>query len=415
MKALKKDFWDFGGLFFFYFFVWAMVLTFLPLWLKDVAHLNAGQSGFVFSSMSLLALCYQPFFGFMQDKLGFKKNLFAIIAILLVFMGPFFNYVYIPLLHMNIYFGAIIGSIYLSACFYAGVGVVEAYIEKVSRTNNFEYGHARLFGSIAGATASFLGGILYIKSPGSIFWAASLSGVCLCLLLIKAKVSGTGTQSVQDDSKQSSLNMESVISILKTKKFWYLALIIIGTACVYDVFDQQFPNYYSSFFDTKAQGTNYFSKLVSVQTGLEAVLMLFAPYLVNKIGAKKGLLLFGLLTFIRIFGSATFANPIALSGIRLIAAFEMPLLLVSIMKYITHVFDVRLSATVYLLGFNFAKQGAVVILSSIAGNMYSSIGFQDTYYFLSAIVLVITVISFFTLTNDRQISKEVPTYAVKSN
>ncbi|URZ06964.1 Lactose permease [Clostridium felsineum] len=189
------------------------------------------------------------------------------------------------------------------------------------------------------------------------------------------------------------------------KKFWFLALIIIGTACIYDVFDQQFPNYYASFFSSKAVGTSVFSKLVSFQTGLEAVLMIFAPAIVNRIGAKNGLILFGTLTFIRIFGSATFTNPVILSGIRLIAAFEMPLLLVSIMKYITHVFDVRFSATVYLLGFNFAKQLAVAIFSSIAGNLYSSIGFRYTYYFLSVVVLAITLVSVITLTNDKKVKE----------
>jgi len=81
----------------------------------------------------------------------------------------------------------------------------------------------------------------------------------------------------------------------------------------------------------------------------------------------------------------------------------MPLMLVSVMKYIAGVFDVRLSATVYLLGFNLAKQGSVVIFSSIAGGMYASMGFQTTYTFLAASVLIITLISVFTLTNDKKL------------
>ena len=83
----------------------------------------------------------------------------------------------------------------------------------------------------------------------------------------------------------------------------------------------------------------------------------------------------------------------------------MPLMLVSVMKYIAAVFDVRLSATVYLLGFNLAKQGSVVIFSSIAGGMYASMGFQSTYTFLAVSVLIITLISVFTLTNDKKVEK----------
>jgi OHS family lactose permease-like MFS transporter len=402
-KIFNRDFMNFGGLFYFYFIIWAVVLAFLPIWLKDTAHLNESESGFVFSSMSLLALCYQPFFGYIQDKLRFRKTLFSLIAIALLFMGPFFNFVFADLLQYNVIAGALIGSAYLSLCFFGGVGVVESYIEKVSRKNGFEYGHVRLFGSIAGATATFIGGILYLKNPDSIFWFGSLSAIFLCLLLYTARVKDTNEQVAKKElAAASSICKKDVLHILKLKNFWFFAFIIVGTASIYDVFDQQFPNYYVTFFNSKEVGIDIFSKLCATQTALEAVLMVFAPAFVNKIGAKKGLLLFGFLTFIRIAGSAIFTTPVLLSAFRLIAAFEMPLMLVSVMKYITGVFDVRLSATIYLLGFNFAKQGSVVIFSSIAGGMYASLGFQYTYLFLGLSVLIITLISCFTLKNDKK-------------
>lgn len=404
-KVLNRDFLNYGGMFYFYFMIWAIVLAFLPLWLKDIAGLNEAESGFVFSSMSLIALCYHPFFGVIQDKLRYRKNLFAVIAIALLFMGPFFNHVFQDLLHHNVYVGALLGSAYLSLCFFGGVGVVESYIEKVSRKNGFEYGHVRLFGSLAGATATFIGGILYIKDPSSIFWFGSGSAVLLCILLYLARVrTDDSAEEQKAQAAAAGINKKDVIEILKLKSFWAFALIIVGTASIYDVFDQQFPNYYVTFFDTKEEGIDTFSKLCATQTAIEAVVMVFAPALVNKIGAKKGLLLFGLLTFVRIAGSAFFTTPTLLSFFRLIAAFEMPLMLVSVMKYIAAVFDVRLSATVYLLGFNLAKQGSVVIFSSVAGGMYAGMGFQNTYIFLAASVLIITLISVFTLTNDKKLA-----------
>ncbi len=407
-KILNRDFMNYGGLFYFYFMIWAIVLAFLPIWLKDIAGLDETQSGFVFSAMSLIALCYHPFFGVIQDKLRYRKNLFGVIAIALLFMGPFFNHLFLKLLDFNVYLGAVLGSCYLSLCFFGGVGVVESYIEKVSRRNNFEYGHVRLFGSLAGATATFIGGLLYVNNPGSIFWFGSGSAVLLCVLLYLARVRADET--IQERGKSieptAEITRKDVFSILKLGRFWAFALIIVGTASIYDVFDQQFPNYFVTFFNSKETGIDTFSKLCALQTAIEAVVMVFAPALVNRIGAKRGLLLFGLLTFIRIAGSAFYTNPAALSFFRLIAAFEMPLMLVSVMKYIASVFDVRLSATVYLLGFNLAKQLAIVIMSSIAGGMYSKIGFQNSYIVLSAVVLLITVVSLFTLKNDKHIVKE---------
>ncbi|MEC0275731.1 MFS transporter [Peribacillus frigoritolerans] len=405
---VSKGFWNFGGLFYFYFIIWAIVLGFLPLWLEDVAGLNPSETGIVFSSMSLIALCYQPFLGIISDKLGFKKNLFWVVVILLMFMGPFFSFLYAPLLKANIVIGAIIGSVYLSAVFNGGVGVVESYIERVSRNNGFEYGRVRLFGSIAGATASLIGGVMFVKNPNSIFWFASGAAVFLAVLLFMAKIEGQDhIKSGGSKGKGNEISKKAVLSIFKIKNFWYLSFLIIGTAAIYDVFDQQFPNYYVQFFSSKEYGTNIFSKLVSIQVGLEAILMIFAPVIVNKMGAKNGLILFGVLTFVRIFGSAIATGPVLLSIFRLIAAFEMPLLLVSIFKYITGVFDTRLSATIYLLAFNFAKQSAITIFSSVAGSMYSFMGFQNTYYCLSAVVLLVTLISYFTLSNDKKMQMEI--------
>jgi OHS family lactose permease-like MFS transporter len=405
---VSKGFWNFGGLFYFYFIIWAIVLGFLPLWLEDVAGLNPSETGIVFSSMSLIALCYQPFLGIISDKLGFKKNLFWVVVILLMFMGPFFSFLYAPLLKANIVIGAIIGSVYLSAVFNGGVGVVESYIERVSRNNGFEYGRVRLFGSIAGATASLIGGVMFVKNPNSIFWFASGAAVFLAVLLFMAKIEGQDhIKSGGPKGKGNEISKKAVLSIFKIKNFWYLSFLIIGTAAIYDVFDQQFPNYYVQFFSSKEYGTDIFSKLVSIQVGLEAILMIFAPVIVNKMGAKNGLILFGVLTFVRIFGSAIATGPVLLSIFRLIAAFEMPLLLVSIFKYITGVFDTRLSATIYLLAFNFAKQSAITIFSSVAGSMYSFMGFQNTYYCLSAVVLLVTLISYFTLSNDKKMQIEI--------
>ncbi|MEW4369546.1 oligosaccharide MFS transporter [Paenibacillus kandeliae] len=404
LKLPKWNFWNFGGLFFFYFLIWAVVLAFLPIWLKEEAGLDAGHTGLIFSAISLIALCYQPFFGVISDKLGFRKNLFWFVVIAALLMGPFFTWLFIPLLKYNIWVGAIIGGIYLSAVFQAGVGVVEAYIERASRASSIEYGRVRLFGSIAGATATLIGGMMYLANPISIFWFASGSAAILGILLKTVKVdpSSAAAEAAEPGDGGSEITKERVFSIFKLKNFWFLSLLIVGTASVYDVFDQQFPNYYNQFFPTTQLGTQRFSELVSLQTAIEAVLMIFMPWIINRIGAKNGLLLFGLLTFIRIFGSAVATDTISLSLLRLIAAVEMPLLLVSIFKYITGVFDVRLSATIYLLAFNFAKQAAIVIFSSIAGQMYTNIGFQNTYYFLSAIVLIITIISIFGLSNDRR-------------
>ncbi|TBL36090.1 MFS transporter, partial [Klebsiella oxytoca] len=67
-------------------------------------------------------------------------------------------------------------------------------------------------------------------------------------------------------------------------------LFVVGT-CIYSVYDQQFPVFFSSQFASLQQGNEMYGYLNSLQVFLEAGGMFVAPFLVTKIGAKNGLLL----------------------------------------------------------------------------------------------------------------------------
>ncbi len=272
----NPNFWIFGLFFFLYFFIMATCFPFLPIWLSDVIGLNKTETGLVFSSLSLFAICFQPILGVISDKLGLKKHLMWIVTVLLVLIAPFFLYVFAPLLKTNIWLGALSGGAYIGFAFSAGAGAMEAYIERVSRNSGFEYGKARTFGCLGWALCATTAGMLFSINPEWVFWMGSAAALLLVVLVAIAK-------------------------------------------------------------------------------------------------------------------------PQASQSAQVLHALEVPFLLVGAFKYITGVFDVRLSATIYLVGFQFAKQVAAIFLSAFAGNMYDRIGFQDTYMILGGIALTVTLISAFTL------------------
>src|SRR5699024_7459687 len=122
-----------------------------------------------------------------------------------------------------------------------------------------------------------------------------------------------------------------------------------------------------------------FSRVVFVQMRVEALVMVAMPFVINRIGVKRGLQLFALVLVVRVVGSAFFTHTYLLIFWRLLAAVEMPLMLVSVMKYITRMFDVRISATAYMIGFNMAKQVGIVVFSWVFGIAYDVIGFSLSY------------------------------------
>lgn len=401
-KKKNKHFWGFPFTHFTYFFIWATVNGYLTLWMEQVGHLNGAQSGLVFSMMAGISLIFQPFFGVISDKLLFRKDLIITIGVVGIFIGPYFQWLFLPLMRINSFLVAVVTGVFLSFVLNGGVSVVEQYVQRASLANGFEYSHSRLGGSLAGIVASLVAGRLFLWKPNSIFWICSLAAIVFVgLLLFSDKINLENASAAGDTS--NSLNMKIVGSVFKNKNFWVLSIFYMGASAIFDVFDQQFIIFFKTFFETAAQGTLVYSYMSSAQTLIEFILMFPMPWVINKIGARNGLIAYGFLTAVRILGSALSPTWGWIVVFRLLAGLEMPLLLTSIMKYIAGAFDIRLYATVYALASNFAKQISVFIFSSVAGQMYDGFGYQHTYVMMGVFVFVITLFAAFTLKKENRV------------
>lgn len=399
----NPDFWIFGLFFFLYFFIMATCFPFLPVWLSDVVGLSKTDTGIVFSCLSLFAISFQPLLGVISDRLGLKKNLIWSISLLLVFFAPFFLYVFAPLLRFNIWAGALTGGVFIGFVFSAGAGAIEAYIEQVSRSSGFEYGKARMFGCLGWALCATMAGMLFNVDPSLVFWMGSGGALLLLLLLYLARPSTSQTAMVMNalGANSSLISTRMIFSLFRMRQMWMFVLYTIGVACVYDVFDQQFATFFRSFFDTPQAGIKAFGFATTAGEICNAIIMFCTPWIINRIGAKNTLLVAGGIMTIRITGSAFATTATEVVILKMLHALEVPFLLVGAFKYITGVFDTRLSATVYLIGFQFSKQLAAILLSTFAGHLYDRMGFQNTYFVLGMIVLTVTVISAFTLSTSR--------------
>ncbi|HCN5222317.1 TPA: MFS transporter [Escherichia coli] len=400
----NPDFWIFGLFFFLYFFIMATCFPFLPVWLSDVVGLSKTDTGIVFSCLSLFAISFQPLLGVISDRLGLKKNLIWSISLLLVFFAPFFLYVFAPLLRFNIWAGALTGGVFIGFVFSAGAGAIEAYIERVSRSRGFEYGKARMFGCLGWALCATMAGMLFNVDPSLVFWMGSGGALLLLLLLFLARPSTSQTAMVMNTlgANSSLISTRMVFSLFRMRQMWMFVLYTIGVACVYDVFDQQFATFFRSFFDTPQAGIKAFGFATTAGEICNAIIMFCTPWIIHRIGAKNTLLVAGGIMTIRITGSAFATTATEVVILKMLHALEVPFLLVGAFKYITAVFDTRLSATVYLIGFQFSKQLAAILLSTFAGHLYDRMGFQNTYFVLGMIALTVTVISAFTLSSSRR-------------
>ncbi|AOZ94375.1 oligosaccharide MFS transporter [Paenibacillus crassostreae] len=409
MFRRNKIYWVFSSFFFFYFFSFSSSMSLFGIWLGQAGGLDGTGKGIVFAINSIGALCIHPIYGFISDKIGLKKHLLSVIIGLLILAGPFFQFIYSPLLAYNIYIGAIVGSIYLGAAFTSGNAAVETFIEKIGRKYSFEYGESRMFGSLGWAVATFFAGQTFNINPNLNFWVCSGSAVILAVLLFMSKVersdSNINLTAQEDSSKVEPFSFKEVVKLVRSGKFWSFVMYILGITCIFTVYDQQFPVYFASLFDSPETGNRMYGYLNSIQVFFEAAFMFMAPVIVNRIGAKKGLLLAGLLMFTRITCSGLADGiPMAVAATKLIHSLEVPVMFISIFKYIRVNFDARVTSTMYLVGYQFSGALGAAVISPIAGRLYDVIGFSQTYLWLGAYVLLFTVISMFTLRNTNKLS-----------
>src|SRR5699024_4946972 len=138
-----------------------------------------------------------------------------------------------------------------------------------------------------------------------------------------------------NNQTESNVPKGATLALFKNSKFWFFMLYVVGVGCVYEVFDQQFPVFFTQFFSTADKGTEIFGNLVTLQIFLEAIVMVSAPFIIRKMGAKNALIYAGFIMSFRILGSSFADGPIAISILKLLHAAEVPILLVGVFKYIS--------------------------------------------------------------------------------
>ena len=393
---LNSAYWSSAITFFSFFLTWSFCYSLFPLWLNQTLALTGKETGVVFATNALAALIIMPVYGILQDRLGAGKQLLFILGLLMAGVGPFFILIYQPLLTSFFIVGAIVGALYSALTFGAAVGTLEAYIERLGRQHDVEFGKARLWGSLGWACATFVAGVIFNINPKLNFVLASATGVgfILCLFWLPASTKTPRT-------KKKKVGVSDVLSLFSQSRFWRLSLYVMGVSCLYQIYDQQFPIYFSSLFPTPEEGNRFYGYLNSLQVFIEAGMMFIAPFIVNKIGPKNGLLLSGAIMALRMLASGFVADPVSISLVKLLHALELPILLVAIFKYIAVNFDTRLSATIYLIGFHVFTQVVTTLLSSVIGELYDDLGFADTYLLLGTVVTVNLIFSFWILENNK--------------
>lgn len=410
----RIEYYKISSFIFLYFFTWSASIGLFAIWLGQKAELSGAVIGTVFAVNGIFSVVLKPIYGYILDKIGMSKYLLYFVVVMSALMAPFFIYVYQPLLLSHTMLGIIIGAIYLSFAWYAGVAACESYADRYSRLNSMEFGQIRMWGSLGWAVASSFSGLLFNISPAYNFILGSVASLVMLAVLMSLKVD-TQTANASAVISKDKIVLKDVFDLLKSGKFWAFCLYVAGVAWMMFVAEQQFSRYFVTFFSDVHEGNTIFGLLGTVQSGTEFVMYIFMPMFVNYIGAKRGLLIVGVLVGARLVISGLCDSHLLISVIKPLYGLEICLLLVSVFKYIAEHFDKRVNATMYLLGYQAMLYIGNVVVSSPAGLLYDRIGFEKTYMIMGAIALFFTLVSAFTLSACQRQNHRQPALDVAEN
>lgn len=395
----KVDYIKISSFMFLYFVVWTMSFSLYAIWLGQHAELSSAEIGAVFAVNGAFAVVLKPFYGYITDKLGMKKHLLYFVAIMSALLMPFFVYVYHPLLISAFPVGIIVGATYLSLAWYAGIAVSESYCDRFGRLKGFEFGRIRMWGSCGAAVTASFAGVLFNISPVINFTISSIVSLIMLAVLVSIKIPETdNAENAVVPTKK--INMADVRQLVKEGKFWRFCFYVAGIVWFMHIAEQQFPRYFVSFFHGSKAGTSWYGYLSTVQAIVEFISMLTVPWVVNKLGARKTLIVAGLLIGSRLLISGFATSPLMIAFIKPLYGLENALLLIAVFKYIAAHFDKKVNSTMYLIGYQCFIYVGTIFVSAPVGYMYDHIGFGNAYFIMGAIIITFSLMSIFILSGD---------------
>lgn len=390
---------------FLFFCSWGIWWSFFQRWLNSMG-LNGAEVGTIYSINSLATLVLMFCYGLIQDNLGLKRHLVLAISTIAALVGPFVQFIYAPLMRTNMMAAAMIGSIVLSAGFMAGCSLIEAVTERYSRKFNFEYGQSRAWGSFGYAIVALVAGIVFNINPMINFWLGSAFGVGMLIVYLTwypADQRAALKEESAPDAEPTNPSLKEMVKVLRMPALWVLIVFMLLTNTFYTVFDQQmFPTYYASLFPTEATGNTVYGILNSVQMFCESAMMGVVPIIMRKIGVRNALLLGGTVMFLRIGLCGIFHDPVMISIVKMFHAIEVPLFCLPAFRYFTLHFNPKLSATLYMVGFQIASQIGQVVFSTPLGMLHDRLGDRTTFLTISGIVLCAVVYGVFVIKKDNE-------------
>ncbi len=312
-----------------YFLVFCCTGAWLPkLYDYCIYHgLSGTQSALILSVTPVMMFVVQPLYGFLADKLGYKKTL-----LLSTFVA---SISYLGYLYNGGFAWLIIVTVIMSLFYNTIQPVLDSMALQIAKHNSkFSYGTLRFFGAAGFAfTTIITGQVIDAVDITAIFIVSSVTmfiAFIFCFFLENEPVEQNATNAYK-----------GVWSVIKNPSLLFLLfcvfLVSMGATTIW--------NFYSTYLKDNGASNSLVGYGLSFQGLCELPIFYFSARIILRLGLKTTLIITVLATAIRMTLYYFIKEPVATLPVELLHGFSWSLFWVVCVEYVNKLVDERWLAT----------------------------------------------------------------------
>ena len=357
-----------------YFLVFCCTGAWLPkLYDYCVYHgLSSTQSALILSIPPIMMFAVQPVYGFMADKLGYKRTL--LISTLLASIS------YLGFLYNGGFAWLIIVTVIMSLFYNTIQPVLDSMALQIAKHNSkFSYGTLRFFGAAGFAfTTIITGQVIDAVDITAIFIVSSITmflAFIFCFFL--------ENESIEEKAVNA---YKGVGSVIKNPSLLFLLfcvfLVSLGATTIW--------NFYSTYLKDNGASDSLVGYGLSFQGLCELPIFYFSARIILRLGLKTTLIITILATAIRMMLYYIIKTPIATLPVELLHGFSWSLFWVACVEYVNKLVDEHWLATGQSLLY-----ASYFGIGAIAGNYWTGYFINQgmtiqEIFLLNAVIVLIT-------------------------
>jgi MFS transporter, PPP family, 3-phenylpropionic acid transporter len=289
--------------------------------------LSESQWALILSITPVMMFAVQPVYGFMADKLGYKKTL--LISTLLAALS------YLGFLYHLGFAGLIIVTVTMSLFYNTIQPVLDSMALQIAKSNPaFSYGTLRFFGAAGWAVTTIITGqVIDAIDITAIFIVSSITMFLAFLFTFFLKD--------EKPEEVSSNAYSNVWAVIRNRSLLFLLfcvfVISLGATTIW--------NFYSAYMKENGASDSLVGYGLSFQGLCELPLFYFSARIILRLGLKTTLVITVLATAIRMLLYSNIHHPYAALPVELLHGFSWSLFWVVCVEYVNKLVDERWLAT----------------------------------------------------------------------